>query len=217
MTFGVIVGIAGFFRITWPRPAAKKLFLCLKRAGMRAIVLRTRRAKYGAVETTRRLAALRGAFQKARGRDRRHHCHSAQFRRRAWHRGRHPSVGAESSGAGAGHSRPVRKMTIATPSRQFLRKDVACNNMMQYRHSTYSLTTLHTESPDFGDNSRQTWSGSLPSAASFKRVEESSHRRDRRAPHGIQYRALFGANLRNQRDHDRERWIFLKSSAALAA
>ena len=96
-----------FSRITWPRPAAKKSFQFLRRRGRRAIVLGPEAVEVRRGGNVHGSAALRRAFQEACRRDRRHHRHAAEFRRRARHRGCDSPLGAEGAGAGAGHARPL--------------------------------------------------------------------------------------------------------------
>ena len=82
----------------------------------------------------------------------------------------------------------ARDMTIRDRRDSFCGKMSACNNLMQYG-IPYSLTTLHTESPE----SRRLREGPgvvlcrLPGRA---RLKKSAHRRHRRAAGSFQHRSL---------------------------
>ena len=83
-------------------------------------------------------------------------------------------------------------MTIATRRDSFCGKMSACNNLMQYG-IPYSLTTLHTESltrPEFKAD-LEWFSAGLPHRQG---LQESAHRRNRRASHGLQHCALLRAH-----------------------
>ncbi len=93
-------------------------------------------------------------------------------------------------------------MTIATRRDSFCGKMSACNNMMQYGIN-YSLTTLHTESVTSAE-----FKADLEWFSAVCRIregtEEPAHRRNRRAPDGVQHGALLRAHLRDQRHHHRD-------------
>ena len=150
MTMGIIVGNRGFFPDLLAKSGREEMIQALARAGMDSIVLGTEDSKHGAVETheeARRCAAL---FQK--------------------HKDRIdgivvtlPNFGDERAIADtlrlARLDVPVlvqatpddaSKMTILHRRDSFCGKMSACNNLRQYG-VPYSLTRLHTVSPDSDD------------------------------------------------------------------
>jgi len=147
MVMGVIVGNRGFFPDHLAKTGREEILRALAAANMEAIALTPEESKYGAVETreeSRRCAEL--------------------FKR---HRERIdgvivtlPNFGEERAIADALRLAdlhvPVliqatpddpRQMTIASRRDSFCGKMSACNNLRQYG-IPYSITTLHTESPD---------------------------------------------------------------------
>ena len=150
MTMGVIVGNRGFFPDHLAKTGREEMIRALDKAGMDCIVLGPEDSKYGAVETydeAKRCAAL---FQK--NRDRIDGVIVAL-----------PNFGDERAIADtlrlARLNVPVLvqatpdtpgKMTIASRRDSFCGKMSACNNLRQYG-IPYSLTTLHTVSPDSGE------------------------------------------------------------------
>ena len=147
MTLGVLVGNRGFFPSHLASTGRTEMINALESAGMKAIVLTPEESAHGAVETydeAKRCAEL--------------------FRR---HSGEIdgiiitlPNFGEERAIADALRLAdldvPVLiqatpddpgKMTIAYRRDSFCGKMSACNNLRQY-DIPYSITTLHTESPD---------------------------------------------------------------------
>src|SRR2546422_10179253 len=147
MTMGVIVGNRGFFPDHLAKSGREEIIRALVSAGMEAVVLSPEQSKYGAVESrqdTRRCADL---FK--RNRERIDGIIVTL-----------PNFGEERAIADtlrlAGLDVPVliqatpddpKKMTIASRRDSFCGKMSACNNLRQYG-IPYSITTLHTESPD---------------------------------------------------------------------
>jgi L-fucose isomerase-like protein len=147
MTMGVIVGNRGFFPDHLAQTGREEMMRALAEAGMECIVLGPDDSKHGAVEThdeAKRCAAL---FQK--NRDRIDGVIVAL-----------PNFGDERAIADtlrlARLNVPVlvqatpdtpSQMTIASRRDSFCGKMSACNNLRQYG-IPYSLTTLHTVSPD---------------------------------------------------------------------
>jgi L-fucose isomerase-like protein len=147
MTMGVIVGNRGFFPDHLAKTGREEMIRALEKAGMDCIVLSPEESKHGAVETrdeAKRCAAL---FQQNRGR-----IDGVIVAL--------PNFGDERAIADtlrlARLSVPVLvqatpdipgKMTIASRRDSFCGKMSACNNLRQYG-IPYSLTKLHTVSPD---------------------------------------------------------------------
>ena len=107
------------------------------------------------------------------------------------------------------------RMLIADRRDSFCGKMSACNNLKQYG-IPYSLTTLHTEAPD-----SETFAprpglvrGRVPRGA---RAEEPAHRRYRRAPGGVQHRALQRKAAGGERHFGRDRSTFPRSWGASTA
>jgi len=147
MVMGVIVGNRGFFPDHLAKSGREEILRALEAAHMEVVALTPEESKYGAVETreeSRRCAEL--------------------FKR---HRERIdgiivtlPNFGEERAIADALRLADLRvpvliqatpddpqKMTIASRRDSFCGKMSACNNLRQYG-IPYSITTLHTESPD---------------------------------------------------------------------
>jgi L-fucose isomerase-like protein len=150
MTMGVIIGNRGFFPDHLAKSGREEMIQALAKAGMDSVVLTTEESKYGAVEThedAKRCAAL---FQK--NRDRLDGVIVSL-----------PNFGDERAIADtmrlARLDVPVlvqatpddaSKMTILHRRDSFCGKMSACNNLRQYG-IPYSLTRLHTVSPDSED------------------------------------------------------------------
>jgi L-fucose isomerase-like protein len=162
MVIGVIVGNRGFFPDHLAKSGREDILRVLEAAQMEVVALTPEESKYGAVETreeSRRCADL--------------------FKR---HRDRIdgiivtlPNFGEERAIADALRLADLRvpvliqatpddpeKMTIAFRRDSFCGKMSACNNLRQYG-IPYSITTLHTESPDSPEFAKD-WNGSQRSA-----------------------------------------------------
>ena len=147
MTMGLIVGNRGFFPDHLAKSGREEMLRVLEAAGIQVVALSTEESKYGAVESreeSRRCAEL---FKKNRER-----IDGVIVTL--------PNFGEERAIADAlrlaNLNVPVliqatpddsKKMTIASRRDSFCGKMSACNNLTQYK-IPYSLTTLHTESPD---------------------------------------------------------------------
>src|SRR6266403_1714813 len=147
MTMGIIVGNRGFFPDHLAKTGREEMIRALETAGIDVVALTPEESKYGAVETreeSRRCAEL---FK--RNRDRIDGVIVTL-----------PNFGEERAIADtlrlADLGVPVliqatpddpKKMTIAFRRDSFCGKMSACNNLRQYG-IPYSITTLHTESPD---------------------------------------------------------------------
>src|SRR6201997_4395607 len=147
MTMGVIVGNRGFFPDQLAKSGREEIMRALAAADMDCIVLGPDESKHGAVETHEEAKRCAALFQK--------------------HRDKIdgvivslPNLGDERAIADtlrlARLDVPVlvqatpddaKKMTIAFRRDSFCGKMSACNNLRQYG-IPYSITTLHTESPD---------------------------------------------------------------------
>src|SRR5229473_8267512 len=147
MTFGLIVGNRGFFPDHLAKSGREEMIRVLEAAGMGVVVLTPEQSKHGAVETREESHRCAELFQ--RNRDRIDGIIVTL-----------PNFGEERAIADtlrwAGLRVPVliqatpddsTKMTIAFRRDSFCGKMSACNNLTQYR-IPYSITTLHTESPD---------------------------------------------------------------------
>ena len=202
MTFGIIVGNRGFFPDHLAKTGREEIIKVLEDAGARSIVLSPEESHYGAVETYTEAQKCAALFKK----------HADEIDGIIVTL---PNFGEERGIVDAirlsGLKVPVLvqatpdradTMTIANRRDSFCGKMSCCNNMMQYG-IPYSLTTLHTEtlaSPEFKAD-LEWFSAGLPHREG---LEESPHRRHRRAAHGLQHRALLRAHLRNQRHHHRD-------------
>src|SRR5438067_13124935 len=147
MTMGVIVGNRGFFPDHLAKSGRNEMLRVLESAGMDVVALTPDESKYGAVETreeSRRCAEL---FKKNAGR-----IDGIIVTL--------PNFGEERAIADSLRLADLRvpvliqatpddpkKMTIAHRRDSFCGKMSACNNLSQYG-IPYSITTLHTESPD---------------------------------------------------------------------
>src|SRR5277367_3511230 len=147
MTMGVIVGNRGFFPDHLAKSGREEILRALETAGIDVVALDPKESKHGAVETreeSRRCAEL---FKRNR-------------ERIAGVIVTLPNFGEERAIADALRLADLRvpvliqatpddpkKMTIAFRRDSFCGKMSACNNLRQYG-IPYSITTLHTESPD---------------------------------------------------------------------
>src|SRR6201981_3984820 len=147
MTMGMIVGNRGFFPDHLAKSGREEMLRVLQAAGMDVIALTPEESKYGAVET--RIESHRCADLFNKNRDRIDGVIVTL-----------PNFGEERAIADtlrlADLHVPVliqatpddpKKMTIASRRDSFCGKMSACNNLRQYG-IPYSITTLHTESPD---------------------------------------------------------------------
>jgi len=147
MTMGVIIGNRGFFPDHLAKTGREEMLQALEQAGMNAVVLSPEQSKYGAVETHEEAKRCAALFQQ--NRDRIDGIIVSL-----------PNFGDERAIADtvrlAKLDVPVlvqatpdstAKMTIAFRRDSFCGKMSACNNLKQYG-IPYSLTTLHTVSPN---------------------------------------------------------------------
>ena len=147
MTMGIIVGNRGFFPDELARTGREEIIRVLQQAGIRPIVLGPQDSKHGAVETRAEAKACAALFQ----------THAGEIDGIIVTL---PNFGDERAVAEtlrmANLDVPVliqaspddpAKMLIATRRDSFCGKMSVCNNLTQYG-IPYSLTTLHTESPD---------------------------------------------------------------------
>jgi L-fucose isomerase-like protein len=147
MIVGVIVGNRGFFPDHLAKTGREEIMRALEQAGMDCVVLSPEQSKYGAVETHEEAKRCADLFQQHRK----------------------PIDGVIVSLPNFGDERAIAdalrlarlnvpvlvqatpdsatKMTIAFRRDSFCGKMSACNNLKQYG-IPYSLTTLHTVSPD---------------------------------------------------------------------
>ena len=147
MTMGIIIGNRGFFPDHLAKTGREEMMRAIEKAGMECVVLGPEQSKHGAVETREEAKRCAALFQQ--NRDRLDGIIVAL-----------PNFGEERAIADtlrlAGLRVPVlvqatpddpRKMTIAYRRDSFCGKMSACNNLRQYG-IPYSITTLHTETPD---------------------------------------------------------------------
>src|SRR3954468_12787023 len=147
MTMGVIIGNRGFFPDQLAKSGREEMIQALAKAGVDSIVLGPQDSKHGAVETHEEAKRCAALFQK----------HSDKIDGVIVSL---PSLGDERAIADtlqlARLDVPVlikatpddaTKMTILHRRDSFCGKMSACNNLRQYG-IPYSLTTLHTVSPD---------------------------------------------------------------------
>src|SRR5436305_6981812 len=147
MTMGVIVGNRGFFPDHLAKTGREEIISTLQKAGIDVVAPTPEETKYGAVETREESRRCADLFK--RNRDRIDGIVVTL-----------PNFGEERAIADtlrlADLRVPVliqatpddpRKMTIAFRRDSFCGKMSACNNLSQYG-IPYSITTLHTESPD---------------------------------------------------------------------
>jgi L-fucose isomerase-like protein len=150
MTMGLIIGNRGFFPDHLAKTGREEMMGAVERAGMDSVVLSPEQSKHGAVETHEEAMRCAELFRK--NQDRIDGVIVAL-----------PNFGDERAIADtlrlARLDVPVliqatpdstAKMTIAFRRDSFCGKMSACNNLMQYG-IPYSLTALHTVSPDTAD------------------------------------------------------------------
>jgi L-fucose isomerase-like protein len=153
MTMGVIVGNRGFFPDELARTGREEMVRALERAGIKPIVLGPQDTKHGSVETRADAKACAALFQ----------AHGGEIDGVVVTL---PNFGDERAVAEtlrmAALNVPVliqatpddpARMLIATRRDSFCGKMSVCNNLSQYG-IPYSLTTLHTESPESGQFGR---------------------------------------------------------------
>jgi L-fucose isomerase-like protein len=147
MTMGVIVGNRGFFPDHLAKTGREEMIQALQKAGMDAVVLGPEKSKHGAVETYEEAKRCAELFQSKRdvidgvivtlpnfGDER-----AIADTLRLSHLGVPVLVQATPDTPG--------KMAITHRRDSFCGKMSACNNLRQYG-IPYSLTTVHTETPD---------------------------------------------------------------------
>jgi L-fucose isomerase-like protein len=147
MTFGLIVGNRGFFPDHLARSGREQMVAALEAAGHRVVVPGPEDTKYGAVETRAEAKKCAEIFR----------AHAAEIDGIIVTL---PNFGDEKTVAEtirlSGLNVPVLvhafpdeagRMTVADRRDSFCGKMSVCNNLRQYG-IPYSLTTLHTESPD---------------------------------------------------------------------
>lgn len=161
MTMGMIVGNRGFFPDHLAKSGREEMLAALQAANMDVVALSPGESKYGAVETREEARRCADLFKKNRDR-----IDGIVVTL--------PNFGDERAIADtlrlADLSVPVlvqatpddpRKMTIASRRDSFCGKMSACNNLRQYG-IPYSITTLHTESPDSSEFKRDLeWFGAV--------------------------------------------------------
>jgi L-fucose isomerase-like protein len=147
MTMGVIVGNRGFFPDHLAKTGREEMMRAVENAGMDCVVLGPDESKHGAVETHEEAKRCAALFQKNRERldgvivalpnfgDERAIADTLRLARLNV-----PVLVQATPDAPA-------KMTIASRRDSFCGKMSACNNLRQYG-IPYSLTSLHTVSPD---------------------------------------------------------------------
>jgi L-fucose isomerase-like protein len=150
MTMGLIVGNRGFFPDHLAKSGREEMLRVLEGAGMDVVALSPEESKYGAVETRAESHRCADLFKKNRDR-----IDGVIVTL--------PNFGEERAIADTLRLADLRvpvliqatpddpkKMTIAFRRDSFCGKMSACNNLRQYG-IPYSITTLHTESPDSAD------------------------------------------------------------------
>src|SRR5437899_9736925 len=148
MTMGIIVGNRGFFPDHLAKTGREEIIRVLGAAGIDVVALTPEESKYGAVETREESRRCADLFK--RNRERIDGIIVTL-----------PNFGEERAIADtlrlAGLDVPVliqatpddpKKMTIASRRDSFCGKMSACNNLRQYG-IPYSITTLHTDRPDY--------------------------------------------------------------------
>ena len=153
MTMGVIVGNRGFFPDHLAKTGREEMIQALQKAGMDAVVLGPEKSKYGAVETYEEAKRCAELFQSKRdvidgvivtlpnfGDER-----AIADTLRLSHLSVPVLVQATPDTPG--------KMAITHRRDSFCGKMSACNNLRQYG-IPYSLTTVHTETPDSAEFSK---------------------------------------------------------------
>ena len=147
MTMGLIVGNRGFFPDHLAKSGREEMLRVLTAAGMDVVALTPEESKYGAVETREESRRCADLFKKNRDR-----IDGVIVTL--------PNFGEERAIADALRLADLHvqvliqatpddpsKMTIKFRRDSFCGKMSACNNLRQYG-IPYSITTLHTESPD---------------------------------------------------------------------
>jgi L-fucose isomerase-like protein len=147
MNFGVIVGNRGFFPDHLARSGRSEMLAAIEKAGYEATAVGPEETKFGAIETRVEAARCAELFKR--------HCDAIDGVIVTL-----PNFGDERAIADTLrmadlHVPVLVQATPDTPGRMTIRdrrdsfcgKMSACNNLMQYG-IPYSLTTLHTESPD---------------------------------------------------------------------
>src|SRR6266850_795396 len=147
MTMGLIVGNRGFFPDHLAKSGREEMLRVLTAAGMDVVALTPEQSKYGALETRDEVRRCAELFKKNRER-----IDGIVVTL--------PNFGEERAIADALRLADLRvpvliqatpddpgKMTIAFRRDSFCGKMSACNNLRQYG-IPYSITTLHTETPD---------------------------------------------------------------------
>ena len=153
MTMGVIVGNRGFFPDHLAKTGREEMIQALQKAGMDVVVLGPEKSKYGAVETYEEAKCCAELFQSKRdvidgvivtlpnfGDER-----AIADTLRLSHLSVPVLVQATPDTPG--------KMAITHRRDSFCGKMSACNNLRQYG-IPYSLTTVHTETPDSAEFSK---------------------------------------------------------------
>ena len=153
MTMGVIVGNRGFFPDHLAKTGREEMIQALQKAGMDVVVLGPEKSKYGAVETYEEAKRCAELFQSKRdvidgvivtlpnfGDER-----AIADTLRLSHLSVPVLVQATPDTPG--------KMAITHRRDSFCGKMSACNNLRQYG-IPYSLTTVHTETPDSAEFSK---------------------------------------------------------------
>src|SRR5271154_3990074 len=147
MTMGLIVGNRGFFPDHLAKSGREDILRALDSAGIQAVALTPEESKYGAVETREESRRCADLFKRQRER-----IDGIIVTL--------PNFGEERAIADTLRLADLRvpvliqatpdepsRMTIAFRRDSFCGKMSACNNLRQYG-IPYSITTLHTESPD---------------------------------------------------------------------
>src|ERR1700757_1634900 len=147
MTMGLIVGNRGFFPDHLAKSGREEMLRVLRGAGMDVVALTPEQSKYGAVETREESRRCADLFKKNSDRIDAVIVTLPNFEKER--------AIADTLRLADLHA-PVliqatpddpKKMTIASRRDSFCGKMSACNNLRQYG-IPYSITTLHTESPD---------------------------------------------------------------------
>ena len=150
ITMGLIVGNRGFFPDHLAKTGREEMLRALEQAGMDCVALDPAHSKHGAVETHEEAKRCAALFQENRHRidgvivslpnfgDERAIADTLRLARL------HVPVLVQAT------PDSTAKMTIAFRRDSFCGKMSACNNLRQYG-IPYSLTTLHTVSPDSKD------------------------------------------------------------------
>ena len=153
MTMGVIVGNRGFFPDHLAKTGREEMIQALQKAGMDAVVLGPEKSKHGAVETYEEAKRCAELFQSKRDvidgvivtlpnfGDERAIADTLRLSRLS------VPVLVQATPDAPG------KMAITHRRDSFCGKMSACNNLRQYGIA-YSLTTVHTETPDSAEFSK---------------------------------------------------------------